>query len=101
MMRKPSPVARIVARYSALRGPLVFGSGWKTARKHASAMLKAGFTEEEILACIERQHVEHPSWNWSLAYVARQLPQFRREREEGRMAVDGLKLLVFPPPAHS
>lgn len=75
-----SPVEQIVEYYSALRGRVVHRG---KARKHAKAMLDAGYKLDEIRGCIlwMHEHELYGSWTWTLAFAGAKLPEYQRETE--------------------
>lgn len=81
---RKAPVDKIAICYHHLRGPLVHQVDWIKAKTHAKKILAAGFSVDEAIGCIEWLNV-HPKYgpkNWSVAFVGKLLPQYRREHEQ-------------------
>ena len=88
-IRKVSPAVRVVNLYCTLRGPVVYGR--PVMLKQVKDMVEAGYLHDEIAGCIKWLHEDDGvhGLNWSLAYVARRMPDYRR-RDAGIAGVSGL-----------
>lgn len=81
---------KVVERYEALRGKQVYGK--TVMQKQAKDMLEH-YSLEEVRGCIEWLHNEYPpEYNFSLAHVAKRLPDYRRKRDSETVKVRTIEM---------
>ena len=79
-IKRTHPVEKIVQVFESRRGAFVSQKSRNAARAHAKQALEAGYTLEEVLGCMQWLDTESGtrSLSWSLAFVGRKLPDWRR-----------------------